>query len=75
MEGEWGGVQMRGREGLEAGMCVWERVAEKGRRKVGIEWVVWRSYSRWRWSKTLRSGDWTMKIMQRSRGGVDLDGP
>ncbi len=49
----------------------------KGRRKVGIWWVVWRAYSRWRWSKTLRSDAWTMNRMQRGRGPgvVVLEGP
>ena len=75
VDGVCGGVQTRGRDGLDEEMLVWERIAEKGRRKVGVECLFWSSYSRWRWSKTLRSDDWTMKIMQRGSGGVDLEEP
>lgn len=56
-------------------MEVWDRILEKGIRKVGMRWVVWRVRERCSWSKVLVSEDWTMKRMQRGRGGLDLEGP
>jgi len=60
---------------LEEGMEVREEARGKGRRKVGMLWWVESAYSRWRWSKMLRSRDWTTKRMQRGSWGEDLEGP
>lgn len=54
---------------------VWARIEEKGRRKVGIRWWVWRWVDRASWSKMLFSEDWTMKRMHCGSLGEVLGGP
>lgn len=51
------------------------RIEEKGRRKVGIRWVVIKSEERASWSKMLFSIAWTMKRMQSGRDGICFGGP
>ena len=57
------------------GMEVCERMADVGRRKEGILWVVKRWVERASWSKMLRSLSWTRKMTQSGKSGECLEEP